>query len=135
MRDAYVFGANASGKTNLVKAVAFAQAVVVAGSTRQIRYGGQYCKIHEKARHEPGVFQFEVASGDKIYSYGFAFSYQNGNIVEEWLYELRDRGVERCIFARDIQNRITTDLNLKGKLKTRFDIYCQDHKELPGHSS
>jgi len=132
LRGAYVYGANASGKTNLVKAADFARSVIVAGSTRHIRYAGQYCKLYEEAGHEPGVFQFEIVVGRKVYSYGFALSYQNGNIVEEWLYELGDRGLEKCIFARDEQNQIITDLNLKGKLKTRFEIYCEDLKSLPG---
>lgn len=130
LKGAYVYGANASGKSNLIKAVRFARRVILDGSARNVRLN-QYSKLRQEGSKHPGVFQFEMAIKDKIYSYGFALSYQDGSIVEEWLYELRHHGGEICIFARENQKSIVSDLNLKDDAKLRFRIYSEDIKSVP----
>lgn len=129
LKAAYVYGANASGKSNLIKAVDFAREIIVEGSARNVRLK-QYNKMIEDGVNQPGVFQFEILIQNKVYSYGFALSYQDGAIAEEWLYELRKNGTEFCFFVRD-KTDVTTDLSLKGTQKTRFDIYAEDIRSVP----
>lgn len=130
LKAAYVYGANASGKSNLIKAVDFARRIILNGSARNVRLD-QYSKMLKDGPNQPGVFQFEILLENKVYSYGFALSYRDGSIVEEWLYELRRNGTEFCFYARDKESSVTTDLRLKGEQKLRFDIYAEDIKAVP----
>lgn len=130
LRGAFVYGANAAGKSNLIKAVDFAKRVVAAGSAADVRLD-QYCKVSPGGLDEPGVFQFEMVVDGKYYSYGFAISYRDGRIVEEWLYQLHKSGAETCVFERDEFSIIATDMKLTGQDKTRFNIYSDDMKALP----
>lgn len=130
LRGAYVFGANASGKSNLVSAVAFAKKIIMDGSARGMRRFDQHCKFNINATDQPGVFQFEMLIDDQVYSYGFALSYRDGSIVEEWLYHLRSNGGETCIFARDEIGQVRSDLKLTGESRTRFKVYRDDIKAL-----
>ena len=130
LKAAYVYGANASGKSNLTRAVHFAREVILEGSARNVRLN-QHNKMVEGGADQPGVFQFEILIQNKVYSYGFAISYQDGSIVEEWLYELRRNGTEFCFYVRDKEKGVSTDLSLKGENKTRFRIYAEDIRSVP----
>ncbi|HHT43594.1 MAG TPA: AAA family ATPase [Firmicutes bacterium] len=129
-RNKLGFGANASGKSNLVKAVDFARKIIVDGSADDLGRLDQYCKFNKDGVDQPGVFQFEMAIDGKVYSYGFALSYRNGEILEEWLYLLRSSGAELCLFARDETGHVVTDMNLRGVSETRFEVYKDDIKAL-----
>lgn len=91
----------------------------------------QYFKINKDGRNTPGVFQFDIALDSEVYSYGFALSYQDGTIVEEWLYRVYKNGSESKIFERNEEQEVTTDLNISGDAKRRFDVYRADIKTMP----
>ena len=100
-----IFGANASGKSSLLKAMAYAQSTILKGMQFS---SNLYCKIHSRNRENITSFDFEIKINDKYYSYGFdALLYKN-SIKAEWLYELKD-GEEIKIFVREINKDI--DLN------------------------
>ncbi len=130
LKGAYVYGANAAGKSNLIKAVDFACSLIKDGSADRLRYD-QYNKVCERCSKEPGVFQFEILIDQKVYSYGFAFSYLDGTIAEEWLYELYSSGGERCIFSRDLKGNVTHGLNLSKLERTKFNVYAEGIDSLP----
>lgn len=128
LRGAFVYGANASGKSNLIHAVDFSRKIILEGSTRGARMD-RYCKLGP-GKTSPGVFQFKMLIEDKVYSYGFALSYLDGTIIEEWLYQLKANGDEKNLFSRN-EETVSSDLNLIGKAKTRFGIYAEDIKSQP----
>lgn len=130
LKSAFIYGANASGKSNLVKAIHFAKKIILRGSAEDVTLN-QYFKLKKEARLEPGVFQFEIALPDGVYSYGFALSYETGRIVEEWLFRVYKSGREFCIFERDSLDNVNSDLSLNGEARQRFDIYKKDLKVLP----
>ena len=113
LRGTYIYGANAAGKSNLIKAVDFARQIIVKGSADTVRLD-QYCKVCSESLNQPGVFQFEMVVDGKVYSYGFAISYRDGTIVEEWLYQLFKNGSETCLFERDDAGSIDTEMTTKG---------------------
>lgn len=129
LRGTYIYGANAAGKSNLIKAVDFARQIIVKGSADTVRLD-QYCKVCSESLNQPGVFQFEMVVDGKVYSYGFAISYRDGTIVEEWLYQRFKNGSETCLFERDDAGSIDTEMRLKGMDETRFKIYADDMKAL-----
>ena len=127
LKGAFLFGPNASGKSNLMKAVSFAKGIIIEGM-RSVSCEKKYFRIDDKCKSQPGVFQFDVASRGHFYSYGFAISYMDGTIQEEWLYRLDDNF---CVFERQKQDdgnySLKTDIKLSDDNKlTRFGVYVQD---------
>lgn len=71
-----VFGANASGKSNLLKAIDQARRLIVFGAVRTAP-GGQIAaaqpfRLDAKLRAAPTVYAFQVRIADKVYDYQFA---------------------------------------------------------------
>lgn len=130
LKGGYVFGPNASGKSNLVKAMDFAKNIIVRG-IENTNLDHKWFRIDERCQYEPGIFQFDIFSHDHFYSYGFALSYATGLLEEEWLYEFDDPSKERCIFLRqksdDGSYEISSDLRFSDeKEASRFSFYKDD---------
>lgn len=99
LRCAAMYGANASGKSNFVKALRFAQNLVVHGVSERGRIRSQPFRLDPAASEEPSRFEFYVrAASGKIYGYGFAV--RPDVVVSEWLSEV-DESDERGVFNRD----------------------------------
>lgn len=129
LKGAYVFGANASGKSNLIRAIEFAKDIVTEG-IENINCDKKYFRLQSINRGQPGVFQFDFYSGGHFYSYGFAISYLTSSIGEEWLYRIDDK--EFCVFLRSKQENknsfvVTSDIKFKEKSQQdRFAVYIED---------
>lgn len=99
LRMAAIYGANASGKSNIVKAFAFFQKMVTTGSF-PIGSTEKYCKIDIKNKDKPSYFEVEVLIGDDLYAYGFEIFLSEGVIISEWLTKLsKDSSVD--LFFKD----------------------------------
>ena len=128
LKSAVIFGANASGKSNLIYSIAFSTSIVLNG-LEKVDLNNKYFKIKKQNYKKPGVFQYDFLIEDKIYSYGFAISYERKQIISEWLYTGEENDI--CVFERvweDETYSIRTDMKLKGSDATRFKIYCEDYK-------
>lgn len=98
LRCAALYGANASGKSNLVQAIGAAQRLVVSGtSTRNQPLGLQPFRLDTDHQAKPSRFEFYVLTNGEIYGYGFAAT--NETIVEESLTMMID-GEEQELFSR-----------------------------------
>lgn len=104
LKSALLFGANASGKSNLIHAIAFARDAVLQGLD-SIDTDGMYFRLDSTSKAQPGVFQFDFYANESYYSYGFALSYLDKHIVSEWLYRTQS-GKEICLFQRDEKERL-----------------------------
>lgn len=128
LKGAFVFGANASGKTNLIRAVAFASNIIENG-LENTNCDKKYFRIDNAWRNKPTVFQFDIFSNNHFYSYGFAVSLVNRSIEEEWLYQIDDE--DKCIFLRSKEDdgtsyKVYSDLVFDTELKnSRFTIYAE----------
>lgn len=125
LKGAVLYGANAAGKSNLIKAISFGKSVALRGinNTNTIN---KHFRIDPLAINKPGVFQFDIASNGHIYSYGFAISYVKNIFLSEWLY-LCDDSKEICIFERNESEPITTSIIFQKKEnQQRFSIYAED---------
>lgn len=126
LKFAAVYGANASGKSNLVRGLKFMRDTVVHGLPDG--YSEKYCKASEKNREIPSYFEVEVKLGEKYYSYGFEVILSNGEFQSEWLLELTSDNREKIIFSRDIANglyKLGTCLNIRG-LFDKINNYAED---------
>lgn len=127
LKSSFFFGANASGKSNFVRALDFMRRVTIMGS-RAIRYADRYFRIDPVCKEKPGVFQIDFVAEQTIFSYGFAINYLTHEFCAEWLYRIDSSEKETCIFEREHGKQITTDLRLNKKSELRFNIYCEDLK-------
>lgn len=126
LKFAAVFGANASGKSNLVKAIGFMRDTVVFGLPDG--YTEKYCKTDENNKERPSYFEVEIKLDDKYYAYGFEIFLSRGEFCAEWLVELTADNKEKVIFSRDIQaGKYEFGSLLKSKgLREKMDVYAED---------
>ena len=100
LKNAVVYGANASGKSNLVTAFAFRES----------------------------VFELQFTVGDTFYAYGFSAILSQRKITEEWLYELMQDGGAHQLFVREGDSApiLGEDVKLTATEKSRFNVYSED---------
>ena len=127
LKLAAVYGANASGKSNLVRAMQFMKDAVTKGKLPD-GFFGKYCKSDTANKERESYFEVEIRLSEKYYAYGFEAVLSRGEFVSEWLVELPPDGEEKTIFSRDTREG-TYDLSAwksNKKLFTRLDIYASD---------
>ena len=94
-----VYGANASGKSNLVKAIMFAQ-LMIAGKVNLGRLALDRFRFLK--RKQPGSFEFRFLAEGQVFVYGFTIT--QDAIFEEWLDATSESGREINIYTRDKQD-------------------------------
>jgi len=97
LRAAALYGANASGKSNLVKAVAFARKLIVDGTKAEQLTGAEPFLINRDWRERPTRLEFVVKYEGRLYTYGFAVTKRE--VLEEWLFVVTNVR-ERKLFER-----------------------------------
>ena len=125
LKSAILYGANASGKSNLIKAIDYASKVILTSLDNVDRYK-KYFRLDEKSSLKPTKFEFEIEINNKFFTYGFSSILSNKGIAEEWLYEIGKTTPEK-IFERK-NNDISLGKSLKKSSKNKFEIYAEDMK-------
>lgn len=90
LKTALVFGANASGKSNLVRAIEFGRRLVLVGTRSDAMIAYKKFRLDASANNRNSRIEYEIQHKGKNYAYGFVFN--NTEIVEEWLYEVKKSG-------------------------------------------
>jgi AAA15 family ATPase/GTPase len=93
------YGANASGKSNLVKAILFAQ-MLIAGRVNLGRLALDRFRFLKKK--QPGSFEFRFLAAGQVFVFGFTIT--QDAILEEWLDATSESGREINIYTRDKQD-------------------------------
>lgn len=122
-----VYGANASGKSNLVRAIDFMQHALL----REIPPDAStdYCRMDESNIDRPSHFEIEVVFDNVHYVYGFEVLLNTGVFTSEWLIEKKGQKT-KSIFNRDVRNGtydVTAYAN-NSMLNERLRIYADDIK-------
>ena len=126
LKFAAVYGANAAGKSNLVKAMDFMRKVILCGLPDG--HTEKYCKIDLDNAGRPSYFEIEILLNGRYYSYGFEVILSKSEFVSEWLVELYADDTEKTLFARDIAHNsyeLGGELATRG-LKEKLDVYAGD---------
>ena len=126
LKFAAVYGANAAGKSNLIKAIKFMQHTVVRGLPNG--HTNQYCKASSSNKDKASYFEMEILLNGRYYSYGYEVVLSQSRFVSEWLVELNADNTEKILFERDIQDG-TYNLGSVFKQKDLFEtlnIYAGD---------
>lgn len=126
LKFAAVYGANAAGKSNLVKALGFMRQIVLMGLPEG--YTDRYCKASDENKDKESYFEVEIMIGEKYYAYGFEVILSQGKFVSEWLVELLADNKEKVIFTRNITNgkyEFGDEVSEKG-LIDKLNVYAED---------
>lgn len=128
LKFAAVFGANASGKSNLVSGFKYAQSAIIMGVPKKGQVS--YYKMDATYADKPSYFEFEILIDKNIYAYGFEIHIEKSQIVSEWLIQLSPNGNDKTIFDRDIlHGDFRTDLKVSSQiLRNKFGVYSDDSK-------
>lgn len=126
LKNAVIYGANASGKSNLVKSLEFIKTVIMEGLP--VESVNDYCRNKDSNKDRESVFELQITVGDKFYAYGFAAVLSRRKIIEEWLYELMQDGNANNLFSRDGGNmpKLGDGIRLSSAEKNRFNVYAED---------
>lgn len=101
LTSAAIYGANASGKSNLIKALGFMRTFVRNSSQETRQTGGigvEPFRLHARNKAQPSYFQVVFVHNDVRYRYGFEVTEKR--VVAEWLYSAT-RARESRLFERD----------------------------------
>lgn len=125
-----IFGANASGKSNIVRAMNFARFVVRNGIDS--RFLNSYFRLDDKNIDVPSYFEFEIEIENKYYAYGFEVLLNKGEFISEWLYKLSPNS-NFVIFERDlVKGTYNSEIKFSdSETKKRMEVYSKDVENLP----
>jgi AAA15 family ATPase/GTPase len=98
VKTAVLYGSNASGKSNLVKAIHFGQQLLLKGTAPNHLLNFQSFKLDKNSLQQPSRMEFEIKHKGRCYAYGFIFSKRR--IEGEWLYQI-DNKRSKVIFERE----------------------------------
>ena len=93
LRMGLIYGANASGKSNIIKCLAIIKAFAQNGWSNR-KYN--YFKMTDTPQERSSI-ELEFKADDQFFAYGVAFS--KGGLLEEWLYKTGSRN-DIMIFER-----------------------------------
>ena len=118
VRSAVVYGANSSGKSNLIKALDRMRNVLLNSVKLNDKDPLDYSPflLSEQSEHAPTHFEAEFLIADKTYRYGFEYTLES--IVNEWLFvKSGAKKKETALFLRTSDGIGVTDSFEEGKGK------------------
>lgn len=131
LRNATIYGANASGKTNIIDAIRFAKHVITKKIPMEV--SKMYCRVFSENQEKESKFEFEIFKNGKFYAYGFSLLMSDQIIKSEWLYELLpSKNTQTMLFERETDtNRLELGENLiLDEIDTmRFKTYKLDFED------
>ena len=104
LRSAVVYGANASGKSNVLKALAFFKRFITESFINSQAGEGidvEPFRLNSSSAQEPTTMEATFTDGSFIYRYGFEITAKN--VIAEWLYQraCKRRAKEVELFFRE----------------------------------
>lgn len=127
---AAIYGANASGKSNFIEAIAFAQNMIIEGTRAGQRIPISSFKLGDYS-NKPSKFEFIFIDQGSLYNYGFRLN--TNRVLEEWLYVTPpEKNREQLVFERTTddqdQAQVKYGASLKGRSKKQvlfLDLVAQ----------
>lgn len=120
-----LYGANASGKTNFIRAAHFMKSVILYGCEG---LSNQAFRLDDSCLKGDSYFEVFLLIGKEIYSYGFEVNFENSILTNEWLYKVFP-GKEACVFDLDYsagEGKISSNGLFDLETKKRLETYKND---------
>ena len=126
LRMSAVYGANGSGKSNLLRSMGAMRSLVVDEIPPAIN---GYHVSERRNEAEPSLFDMEIRIGDRTYGYGFDYMVRKQEVVDEWLHEIFVGRESKVLFER---TGGTIVHSFEGRDATAVDSCAQDIPDMPG---
>ena len=123
LRTAVLYGANGSGKSNMIRAMAFAQNLIVEGTRPSQRIGVTPFKLDKSCRQAPSRFEFVINYQDTIYTYGFVVDEKG--VREEWLFAIhnvKEAPLFERLTTKDGKIKVEIGPTLAGKKTKKYQF-------------
>lgn len=114
--SAVIYGANSSGKSNLLKAIQkFKETILISAKSNSTdTLDITPFLLNSDTQKEPSSFEIELLIRTTTYRYGFVAD--NKRVFEEWLYQTENgQKKETCLFVRTEEGIGVTDYFQEGK--------------------
>ncbi|HHW99815.1 MAG TPA: ATP-binding protein [Acholeplasmataceae bacterium] len=125
-----ILGANSSGKSNLLKAIAIGRELI--NGTSPLKYRNFFCKIESENKNRETLFEFTFYINKKFYTYGYTLNLYSGKFLTEYLYDhdlQTDREVilfERSTTENNLEPLFVHHLDLSINKRKSFNKYLKD---------
>lgn len=129
LKHAIVYGANSSGKTNLVEFFKFFKTTVKEGLP--LWSTNAFCRHNASNEEKPSNFELQFSVSGNFYAYGFSAILAERKITGEWLYRLHQNGSSKCIFERDYlsEPKLGDSIKVTADERNRFTTYSKDFEK------
>ena len=108
-----LFGANGSGKSNLIIGISIIKGIFNGGIRTLIN--NQFYRGKNGDPNKDSYFEYEIEIDKKLYSYGFELNFSRNELVSEWLIDMT-KPTEKIIFERDLKKKtIGSDIKEKNE--------------------
>lgn len=126
LKYAVIYGANASGKSNLIDVFNFIKYSV--SKFIPANAAEMFCKTSKKNIDKDSSFEIQFTLENKFYAYGFSVLLKDRTIKEEWLYELCQNGSYKILFERENAEkpRLGSKVFLDEQDRQKIDTYLED---------
>ena len=111
LKTGVILGANASGKTNLIKAMSFAQEFITNGAMQTEGRKLSPFLLDSDSPEKPSTFEFEFKCGIAMDSFRYGFIVDSKRVHAEWLYEISPAS-ESMMFERETDSQNHTDVKI-----------------------
>lgn len=98
-----IYGANGTGKSNLIQAFQFIQNIVT--DEFPLGFSQKYFRQSKEAIYQPSEFEVEYLYENHIYKYSFSLHLNSGTILNETLSVLTSNFTEKLLYSRDTQEK------------------------------
>ena len=120
LRASALYGANASGKSNLIDAMRAMRGLLV----HEIPiHSNRWFRPDPAMADEPSLFKAEIELDGAVYTYGFEYLISKQVVMREWLHCINPDGTADEVFTRTDD---AVEHMFSGRDKQRFDIYAED---------
>ncbi|MDE5931452.1 MAG: ATP-binding protein, partial [Lachnospiraceae bacterium] len=122
-----IYGANASGKTNLIRAIDAGKQIVLE-TMDGVDFRDKFCRSNYSNADAPTLFEYEFTVGEKCIAYGFTANLKDNTILSEWLYEMK-ADEEHVIFERVVEEEqyyFDEDLFSDQDNREQFHFFIKD---------
>ena len=124
-----IYGANASGKSNLVEIFSFIKYCLI--NNIPMEATNLFCKNNKENINKESLFEIQFSIGKKIYAYGFKSILNKRTIESEWLYELHQNGSMAILYEWEKGSKpiIGDNVSRTANDKLKLDTYMDDFDE------
>jgi AAA15 family ATPase/GTPase len=107
LRAGVIYGANAAGKSNLVRTLGFAKRIVTKGIPTRKSIPVVPFKLDANLLNQPSRFEFEIRSSGKDFLYGFEI--HRDQVYREWLHLIK-KTTTTTLFERNTDSKKKTTI-------------------------